>query len=94
MSNMKIVRNHLFGLFAVSAIGATLSLSAADFNVRDFGAKGDGKTKDTAAIQSAIDAATEKGGGRVVLSDGTFLSGALMMKSGVEDARRRPCRHH
>ena len=33
-------------------------------------------SQDTAAIQSAIDTATEKGGGRVVLSDGTFLSGA------------------
>ena len=35
---------------------------AADFNVRDFGAKGDGTTKDTATIQLAIDKAVEFGG--------------------------------
>ena len=57
---------------------------SADFNVRDFGAKGNGTANDTAAIQSAIDTATAKGGGRVVFVDGTFLSGALRLKSGVE----------
>jgi polygalacturonase len=53
------------------------------FNVRDHGAIGDGKTLDTVAIQKAIDACAAKGGGRVWFDAGTFLSGAVELKSGV-----------
>ena len=71
-------------LSALFTFFAAISLNAADFDPRTFGATGDGAAKDTAAVQAAIDAAASKGGGRVVLADGTFLSGALMLKSGVE----------
>ena len=57
---------------------------ARDYDVRHFGAVGDGVVKDTAAIQSAIDACAKNGGGRVVLDDGRFLSGTITLKSGVE----------
>ena len=56
----------------------------ADFNVRAFGAKGDGAAKDTTAIQRAVDAANAAGGGRVVLDAGTYLSGTIWLKDGVE----------
>ena len=47
------------------------------YRAKEFGAKADGVTKDTAAIQRAIDICAQNGGGRVLLEDGTFLSGTL-----------------
>ncbi|WP_035869253.1 glycosyl hydrolase family 28-related protein, partial [Kitasatospora cheerisanensis] len=43
------------------------------FNVRDHGAKGDGTSNDTAAVQSALDAAAQAGGGTVYFPAGTYL---------------------
>jgi polygalacturonase len=52
--------------------------------VTDSGAVGDGKTVNTAAIQAAIDTcAAKKGGGVLVVPKGTFLSGAIFLKQGV-----------
>jgi parallel beta-helix repeat protein len=45
---------------------------------------GQGKTMNTSAIQSAIDAAYKKGGGRVVVPEGIFLTGSIILKSNVE----------
>lgn len=53
------------------------------YNVRDHGAKGDGATLDTAAIQRAIDACASEAGGTVLIPAGTFLTGALELKSNV-----------
>ena len=48
-------------------------------NVLDFGAKGDGVTKDTAAIQKALDACAENGGGTVLVPEGVFLTGGIIL---------------
>ncbi len=53
------------------------------YNVRDHGAKGDGKTLDTVAIQSAIDKCFNEKGGTVLIPAGDFLSGTLELKSNV-----------
>ena len=57
--------------------------AAAQIDVRRHGAAGDGLTKDTAAIQAAIDSAARAGGGVVTLSGGRFLSGTVLLRSGV-----------
>lgn len=54
------------------------------YNVCDFGAVGDGKTKNTNAIQAAIDACAKDGGGVVQIPKGVFLSGTIELKSNVE----------
>jgi polygalacturonase len=52
--------------------------------ITDFGAVGDGKTMNTKAIQAAIDkCASTKNGGILVIPKGTFLSGAIFLKQGV-----------
>ncbi len=53
------------------------------YDVCDYGAKGDGKTLCTQAVQRAIDRCAEDGGGTVYLPAGTFLSGTIYMKSYV-----------
>lgn len=53
------------------------------FSVADFGARGDGKTPDTGALQAAIDACARQGGGTVSLPAGTYLSGTLELKSHI-----------
>jgi polygalacturonase len=62
-------------------LGLASVANAADFRVKDFGAKGDGTTLDTNAIQAALDAAAGAGGGTVILSPGTYLSGSIFVKS-------------
>jgi len=53
------------------------------YDVRDYGAKADGKTLSTECIQKAIDECSKAGGGTVYLPPGTFLSGTIYFKSGV-----------
>lgn len=62
----------------------TTSLNAEDYNVKDYGAVGNGIALDHHAINATIDTCVAHGGGRVVLPAGTYLCGSIRLKSHVE----------
>ena len=72
----------ILALLVIAAVQA-LPLPAGTYNVRDYGAKGDRAANDRAAIQAALDACGNGGGGIVVLPAGDYLSGRLQLHSDV-----------
>jgi polygalacturonase len=96
---MKIISLSLASLLLISSTGAAQpewsqvpkilkrivapKFPKRDFVITNFGAVADGKTDCTAAIAKAIDACVKKGGGRVVIPAGEFLTGAIHLKSHV-----------
>lgn len=71
-------------LFLILAL-ALISTSdfAGQYNIRDFGAKGDGKTIDSPAIDKAIEAASANGGGIVYFPAGTYMSYSIHLKDNI-----------
>jgi len=67
----------------VPAAGGANDRGARVFNIRAFGATGDGVTLDTAAVQGAIDACHADGGGTVLVPAGIFIIGTVELKSQV-----------
>ena len=53
------------------------------FNIKDYGAVGDGKTLETKAIQDAIEACTQAGGGTVYVPPGEYMSHTIYLKDNV-----------
>ncbi|MEJ5259812.1 MAG: glycoside hydrolase family 28 protein [Anaerohalosphaeraceae bacterium] len=77
---MNLQRLVLFlGLLGLSAAAA-----AGEFNACEYGAVPDGKTVNTKAIQKAIDACAQAGGGTVMFSPGTYLTGSIFLKERVD----------
>ncbi|HMH21882.1 MAG TPA: glycosyl hydrolase family 28 protein [Puia sp.] len=69
----------------VKQVGARVFPSSVKvFKANSYGAIGDGTTLATLSIQAAIDDCAKKGGGTVVLDPGSYLSGSLFLKEGVE----------
>ncbi len=81
--------------FAVAAAATTIGRTAlaeapkaaiaeASFNVRTYGATGDGKTVDTPAINRAIEAVAAAGGGTLVFPAGTYVCFTIHLRSNVD----------
>lgn len=75
----------LMGICHGAELGKVTSqaTSTGVFNVRDYGAKGDGIALDTAAINQAIEACTTAGAGQVLIPPGRYLSGTVHLRSNV-----------
>ncbi len=75
-------------VFLATLLGLAVGLSARGaekrYVITDFGAVADATTVNTHAIQAVIDRCAAEGGGVVVIPQGTFLSGALFFKPGVD----------
>ncbi|QKJ33129.1 right-handed parallel beta-helix repeat-containing protein [Mucilaginibacter mali] len=68
---------------AVGLMALPGALHAEDCNIEKFGAKGDGQTLNSVAIQEAIDHCNQTGGGKVIFPAGRFLSGTIALKNNV-----------
>ena len=85
------LRNGSIGIAAAAIPAVSFSASAQNshpvlqfiFDVRKYGATGDGKTLDTEAVNHAIDAAAASGGGTVVFPAGNYLCFSIHLKSQV-----------
>ena len=77
---MRLSRFFLFQLMvSLSAVAEALDLTTAELKV-----PADGKTLCTVELQQAIDRISAKGGGRLIFTPGRYLSGGLILRSGVE----------
>ena len=71
---MKLIRT------IIIALALSVNAHATDYNIELFGAKDDGKTVCTSAIQNAIDVSSLKGG-RVIIPAGNFITGTLFLRN-------------
>ncbi|MGY4385746.1 polygalacturonase [Pedobacter sp. UYP24] len=81
---MTLLYRNLTGIFLLLLLNASpASAQAPVYNVKKYGAKGDGKNLDTKAIEKAIGAAAKVGGGTVYFPAGNYLSVTIHLKSNI-----------
>ena len=68
---------------AISFLILSCNSTKDKLDIKDFGAKGDSLTVNTIAIQKAIDACSNQGGGIVEISTGIYISGTIILKDNV-----------
>ncbi|WP_165108993.1 glycoside hydrolase family 28 protein [Limisphaera ngatamarikiensis] len=73
----------LFPVLLLLGVLSRVMLPAQTFNVRDFGARGDGMGVDTGPIQKAMDTAAAQGGGVVIIPAGRYLTGTLHLRDNL-----------
>jgi polygalacturonase len=78
-----MTKKSIFFLFLLM-VGLQTHAQKTMYNIKDFGAVGNGETLCTNAINSAITKCTENGGGIVLIPVGIFKSGTILMKNNVE----------
>jgi polygalacturonase len=81
----KVLARYTFGFVLLAAMVASGQPNPTNgvWNARNHGARGDGRTLDTQAIQAAVDACAHAGGGTVLLHSGVFMSGTIRLRSHV-----------
>ena len=87
MKTIHLLKQSVLVAVAVASFTAAAgadSVGPGYFNVRSYGAVGDGKHLDSPAINQAIEAAVAAGGGTVFLPAGTYLSGSIRLKSNLQ----------
>ena len=75
-------KNYLGLLFLLLTLSLTMQ-AGETYNVKKYGAKGNGRKMDSPAIQKAIDACHKAGGGTVIVPAGTYLSATIVLKDNV-----------
>ncbi|MGA8741420.1 MAG: glycoside hydrolase family 28 protein [Terracidiphilus sp.] len=86
ISETHSIRRKLAGVFLTAVCIGTSSGSlhaSSSCDPRSYGAEGNGVTKDTVSIQTAIDVCARRGGGTVNLAAGTYLSAPIILKSNI-----------
>lgn len=83
VSKVRVFRGSLFVLFMLFMRIGWASNDDNTYNIVDFGAKGDGITDNTQFINRTIEACTLRGGGTVIIPEGTFLTGSILLRSKV-----------
>ncbi|MDT8300981.1 MAG: glycosyl hydrolase family 28-related protein [Sedimentisphaerales bacterium] len=79
----KVIRPMLVMAGLIATAQTAIAAGSGVFNIRDYGAAGDGRTLDMMAINKAIEACAAAGGGQVLLPPGKYLSGTVHLKSHI-----------